>query len=37
MIHTHDYKFIFGDLNFRISLPYEVVREEIRRKNYQYL
>lgn len=23
MIQSHDYKFMFGDLNFRIALPYE--------------
>ena len=37
MIHSHDYKFIFGDLNFRIALPYETVREEIRKRNYAYM
>ena len=37
MIQTHDYKVILGDLNFRIALPFETVKEEIRRKNYAYL
>lgn len=37
MIHSHDFKFIFGDLNFRIALPYEIVKEEIRKQNYQNL
>ena len=37
MIQSHDYKFIFGDLNFRISLPFETVRDEIRKCNYAYL
>jgi len=34
MIQSHDYKFIFGDLNFRISLPYDSVTHEIRRGNF---
>ena len=37
MIYQHDYKFIFGDLNFRINLPYETCKDEVRRKNYAYL
>lgn len=37
VIHDHDYKFILGDLNFRINLPDEVVKAEIKRKNYAYL
>lgn len=37
MIKSHDYKFIFGDLNFRINLPYETCKEEVRKKNYSYL
>ena len=37
LIHNHDYKFIFGDLNFRIDLPDEVVRSEIKKRNFAYL
>jgi len=31
MIQSHDYKFFFGDMNFRIALSYEQTVEEIRR------
>ena len=34
MIQSHDYKFLFGDLNFRIALPYEEVKAEVRKCNY---
>jgi hypothetical protein len=34
LVQNHNYKFILGDLNFRISLPDDVVRAEIRRGNY---
>ena len=34
MIHDHDYKFILGDLNFRIDMSDEAVRREVKRKNY---
>jgi hypothetical protein len=27
--HSHDIRFIFGDLNFRVDLPYEEVMEYI--------
>jgi synaptojanin len=37
LLNNHDYKFIFGDLNFRVELPDEVVRAEIRKCNYSTL
>ena len=36
-METQDYKFIFGDLNFRIDLPDEMVRAQINKKNYKAL
>lgn len=37
MIYGHDYKFIFGDLNFRIALSYEQTLHEVKRGNYGLL
>ena len=37
MIQSHDYKFIFGDLNFRIDLSYEETIDEVHKCNYEYL
>lgn len=36
-IYSHDYKFLFGDLNFRIALSYEQTIAEIERRNYPLL
>lgn len=36
-MEDHDYKFIFGDLNFRIEMTYEETIEEINRRNYEGL
>ena len=33
----HDYKFLFGDMNFRIDLPNPEVRELIMQSNYAAL
>lgn len=33
----HDYKFFFGDMNFRINLPYEETVQLIKRKDYNRL
>ena len=37
MIEHHDYKFIIGDLNFRIDLSYDETLEEIRNQNFKKL
>jgi len=36
-VADHQYKFIFGDLNFRISMPDQMVRDEIKRFNFERL